>query len=74
MTCSTANTACREGDTYLSDLKTIVDLVLERTHLDLSDELWAEDSLFHGKRKELAHVWQDKLGLVVGGRVQRRQS
>lgn len=35
---------------YLSDFKTIVNLVLEWTHRDLTDQFWLNDRLLHNKR------------------------
>ncbi len=51
--------------TYLSHLQAIINNVLERTHLDLTDQLRLDDGLVHNERHQLVEVGQDQLGLVV---------
>jgi len=55
---------------YLSELETVVNLVLEWTHCDLTDQFWLDDRLLHDKRQEKTQVWNNQIRLVVRGRVE----
>lgn len=63
-----------EGGTYLADFQAVIDLVLERSHLNFPDELRLNNRLDHDKGDQFAQVRQDQVRFVVGGRVQRRHS
>ncbi len=51
--------------TNLSHFQAVINNVLERTHLDLADQLRLDDRLVHHKRHQLVEMSQDQLGLVV---------
>ncbi len=51
--------------TYLSHFQAIIDNVLKRTHLNLTDQLRLDDRFVHNERHQLVQVGQDQLGLVV---------
>jgi hypothetical protein len=54
----------------LTNVESVVDLVLERTHLDDSDEGLVDDGLGVELREEGVEVGTDELGLVVSGGVE----
>ena len=58
--------------TYLSHFQAIINDVLERPHLNLTDQLRLNDGLIHNERHELVEMGQDQLGLVVRRRGQGR--
>ena len=58
------------GD-YLSQLKTIVYLVLERSHLYLADQLGFDVSVPKDSGEQFMVVRKDDVDLVVDGRVKR---
>jgi len=57
--------------TYLANLKTVVDLVLERTHLDYPNQLLPDVGLLVKQRKQFRERVANQVRLVVSGRVQR---
>lgn len=51
--------------TYLSDFQSIVDLVLEGAHCDLSDQLWLDDRLGHDEWKKGVKIGNDQVWFIV---------
>lgn len=60
------------GD-YLSQFKTVVNLVLERSHLYLADKFGFDVSVSKDGRKQFMEVREDDVDLVVDRRVERHQ-
>ena len=58
------------GD-YLSQFKTVVNLVLERSHLYLADQFGFDVSISKDSREQFMEVRKDDVDLVVDGRVKR---
>lgn len=60
-------------DTYLAQVKSIIHLVLERSHLHLADELRLEMSVPKDSRQQLIQMCNKQVHLVMYGRVQGGQ-
>lgn len=60
-------------ETDLANVKSIVDLVLERTHLDHADEALVDLGLTVELGKERSEVIANEVRLVVRRRVERRE-
>lgn len=56
-----------EWKTYLPNFKTIVNLVLERTHGNFSDQLGVDDGLLQNIRNQGSKIGDDQISLVVCG-------
>ena len=63
----------KEEDAYLSQLKTVVYLVLERSHLYLADQFGFDVSISKDSREQFMEVRKDDVDLVVDRRVKRHQ-
>lgn len=65
----------RDGHgTYLSYFKTVVDLVLERTHLHLTDQFRLDYRLGHDEWHKFTKVRKDQVWFIVSSRVESRHS
>ena len=58
---------------HLSDVESIVDLVLERTHLDDPDKALVDDRLRVELGQQGRELVAEEMRLVVRGRVERRE-
>lgn len=60
----------REARSNLAKFQAIVHLVLERTHLDLSDKVRPEPRLSYHQREESRYLGEDEGALVLSGGIQ----
>lgn len=63
----------KNGKYYLAQLETVVNLMLERTHLHLSDELLFDMSVTKDCRKQFIEMRKNDVYLVVDCGVEGRQ-
>lgn len=63
----------KEGKCYLAQLETVVNLVLEWTHLHLSDEFWFDMSVTKDCWKQFVEMRKNDVYLVVDSGVEGRQ-